>query len=151
VAPLSVEEFIRSYWTKAPFFSKGPPGRLNGFALAEDNVASVLDQAMSIDVWGSTLRIAEKANVALHLYEREGATLYIHLVRLQPREESRGFRAIPPNPYGVRGWLESLVKRFGAFLGLASVFAVTRNRGSGAHFDRNENFTIQLRGTKVWR
>lgn len=143
VEPLSREVFLRDYWTRQPLFVKGHADRLR--ALVEElgslELTALLGQSQRLQIWGENHMQGPMLPVsldrALDAYYNRGATLYFHLCPQAP----------------ARRWIAELEKDLGQpDLGAQfSLFAVRAGHGSDLHYDRNENFTIQLRGTKCWQ
>jgi 50S ribosomal protein L16 3-hydroxylase len=72
---------------------------------------------------------------ALEAYERRGATLYFQMKDSWP----------------LARWTSALAEELGEPpIGVTAFFAVRGGSGTRPHVDWNENFTIQLAGTKRW-
>jgi 50S ribosomal protein L16 3-hydroxylase len=143
VAPVSPENFLQNYWTRQSLFARGDPGRLRTLLddLGSLELTALLAQSHGLQIWCETSREAPvlppSFDRALDAYYNRGATLYFHL-----REHTR-----------ARRWVTALARELGQpDLGAQfSIFAVRAGHGSVLHYDRNENFTIQLKGTKCWK
>lgn len=105
-------------------------------------LTALLAQSDSLQIWSDDeprdpVSPAFARDRALDAYYNRGATLYFHLRERAP----------------ARRWITALAHELGQpDLGAQfSLFAVRAGHGSGLHYDRNENFTIQLKGTKGWR
>lgn len=142
VAPVSPEEFLTTYWTQQPLFTPGDPARLRTLLddLGSLELATLLAQSHGLQIWSDANpdapRLPPSFDRALDAYYNRGATLYFHLRERAP----------------ARRWIVALARELGQTeLGAQfSLFAVRAGHGSGLHYDRNENFTIQLKGTKRW-
>src|SRR5690606_25462292 len=150
VAPLGAEEFMASYWQRRPLHVAGTPARLNHVArmLFDLDLAQILAAA---DLHGTMVqptlerqraplakpgpRPAPEPAAFMALYER-GNQLYI------------AGSGIP----GVDEWIEQLSQDLGRLwsAGRGDIYATRTGGGADLHFDRNDNFTIQLRGRKLW-
>ena len=143
VAPISREDFLRDYWTRKPLFVKGYADRLRGLVeeLGSLQLTALLAQSQRLQIWNETHLegpvLPVSLDRALDAYYNRGATLYFHLCPQAP----------------ARRWIAELEKDLGQpDLGAHfSLFAVRAGHGTDLHYDRNENFTIQLRGTKCWQ
>jgi 50S ribosomal protein L16 3-hydroxylase len=142
VTPLEPQAFLADYWKKKPFFSEGTPERLERLFLdlGSPAPAALIWNSAQCHVWsppGSPLpRWPQSMDAALHAYEHRGATLYLHL----------------GTEHALCAWSRALAYALGEPpLYLTSLFLARGGSGSAPHYDRNENFTIQLRGTKRWR
>lgn len=173
------QTFLSSYWLEKPWFSEASRERrleLAMAALESTDLGFLLSRCanFSAAIPGSTgakepnpkaarrhtrLRPPPRGlsiESALEVYEHAGATIYAHIAA-HPASIPVPSLAFPRESLGNCGLprlLEStrqLAQDLGVPVVLASLFAVRGSRGSGPHFDPNENFTIQLRGSKRWR
>ncbi len=138
VAPLSAKTFLNDHWKQKPFYVKGSEARLTSliadFGILE--LRELVAQGSALQVWGKDVGVNPSIDEALQAYKEEGATLYFQ---------------VDPNSK-VRQWAVEIGKGLGETAANCQLgmFAVTANHGSIPHFDRNENFTVQLQGTKRW-
>ncbi len=147
VAPITPQAFRARYWQKRPLFVRGTPARLAHLGelfpgLDVDWILRHADLAKTVamsrpsehDRAPDTLRSEDPR--ALSFIAAQGGQLYISC------------SSIP----GVRAWIESLSRDLGrcSHSGQADVYATT---GGGLywHYDKSDNFTIQLSGSKEWR
>lgn len=143
VAPLTLAEFFRAHWGSTPLVTSSADEERLGPILAllpSWNVGDILATYPSnVTVWHETIdgeyrALLAKPSDAVGLYDA-GMTLYL--------------QAVPG--------LAALADGFAAKLGLprarvqCGLFASRKSRGVRCHFDRNENFTVQIRGEKTWR
>lgn len=141
VWPLEAEEFVERYWQQRHFASHGPPSRLEPIfrALGVRTIEPYLERRRGeVQVWyqtqeGEQETLGATPAEALGLY-RAGLTVYISQVaELGP-------------------WKAALGRQLGfEDVGGAALFGARRGAGTPWHFDRLENFTVQLRGEKTWR
>jgi hypothetical protein len=144
VAPVPPDVFLREYWRQQPLFVPGDAARLVRLAtdLGSGELGALLAQHRSIDIWreGAVARelpaTSKTIDMALECYHNAGATLYFHLRRDTP----------------AHAWAFRLAHEVGELPNLVtcSILAVRAGHGSKPHYDRNENFTIQLSGRKRW-
>jgi hypothetical protein len=150
VRPLSAAEFAAGVFGKQALLSRGPRSvcslvdaarklSLDAFA-AEFPQASVTRFSTDADGGELVEQISAREAAAASVQEST-ATLY--LVGLQ--------RSYP----GLSLWSEGIAMplELAHRNGLGEVSAVMSDAGSGfrAHFDKNENFVVQIRGCKRWR
>lgn len=142
VAPHSTDEFLEHFWQREVFFCPGSP-HLAQQLLAQLGAPSVPGLLWQSEHWAvlraqSSGHRSERASMAgaLQAYEKEGATLYCQMKTDWP----------------LAKWAAALGHALGEPpTGIAAVFAVRAGNGTSAHFDWNENFTVQLLGSKTWR
>lgn len=144
LAPTSGAQFLSDYWKRKPLFAPAAEERLAGVTqdLGSLQVETLLTQHQGLEIWREQPlkrplpETARSIDLALDAYYNQGATLYFHLRRDTPmfRAALRLAQQLGEPRTAVR----------------ASVFAVCAHHGSEPHYDRNENFTIQLRGRKKW-
>lgn len=170
------QTFLESFWLQRPWFSEASRERLElaeavlestdlGFLLSRCADFSVRVPRVSSGQpkrkaefqarrWPQPRKISIES--ALDAHEREGATIYGHLAG-HPAQIPVPSLAYPRESLGDCGLprlLESarqLARDLGVPVVLASFFAVRGAQGTAAHVDLNENFTIQLKGSKRWR
>lgn len=140
VAPITVNEFLKDYWKKKVFHCPGSPGRADGVlaALGSTNAESLIEQSQRyVTIAPNPLRASNpqpSLAEALHAYAN-GSTLYLRLKDDAP----------------ISKWTSALADELGEPpIGVTSVFAVRNRNGTRLHVDWNENFTIQVCGTKRW-
>jgi ribosomal protein L16 Arg81 hydroxylase len=140
LAPVGVERFFAEYWQQ----------RTLSLQLATDDFARLLREVGALD-------IARVAGLA-----QEGTRAWIandyvtHSVIPVDASNAASFFKIGATLYFVNVRLEGLIQPLAAFLGapaqkiIASLFLTPASGGAAPHFDKNENFTIQLTGAKRW-
>ena len=146
LAPLGAAEFIATYWGRRACSGRVPPATL-AWLLREmeggDVAKLVARQRPTVDVWMRTLDgqfrfvSVSSATDAMSFYDA-GMTLFLH----------NGAATA-----AISTWLQQLAKELGhpPVPPAASLFCARRSAGTQAHFDAQENITIQLRGRKRWR
>ncbi|APV48478.1 hypothetical protein BWI17_01515 [Betaproteobacteria bacterium GR16-43] len=141
-APIGRDAFLRDCWRKAVFHHPGTADRLGALleALGSVDQAALLARSPNFAVLGLEGDADADARLsvpqAIEAYENRGATLY--------------FRLGDDAPLGK--WTEELADSLGEPpIGVTSLFAVRGRHGTRLHLDWNENFTIQVLGTKRWR
>jgi 50S ribosomal protein L16 3-hydroxylase len=141
VWPLAPDDFLRRYWNQRHFASHGPATRAEPIfrALGVRSIEQYLERRRDdVQIWYQTqerdqVTLAATASEALSLY-RAGLTVYVNGV-----EE-------------LRPWKAALGRQLGfEDTGAAALFGARRGAGTPWHFDRLENFTVQLAGEKTWR
>jgi 50S ribosomal protein L16 3-hydroxylase len=133
-------DFLASYWPSRFYLTHGPEERLKGvFPCVVDDLLQL--QCSSLRALnplpsGVTEGFHANYNQALPLY-RSGMTLYFHDL------QSPAFQLLAS---AVDAWL-------GLCGGLTriSAFASSRGIGVATHYDLNDNFVVQVKGTKRWR
>jgi ribosomal protein L16 Arg81 hydroxylase len=141
LAPIGVERFFAEHWQT----------RMALLPLVADDLAFILQTIGSLDP-------ARLAGVA-----REGSQAWLanafvaHSVFPIDPSNAAQFHAIGATLYFVNVPLPALTDPLADFLGaprrkvLASLFYTPAGGGAVPHFDKNENFTIQLTGAKSWQ
>jgi ribosomal protein L16 Arg81 hydroxylase len=137
VAPLDAGDFMSSYWKRKPFLSTGSSSLLDSIrrALGGTDVAELLPSSGRLAIWPRD-RPGQKfgtPDVALHEYENNLATLYF-----------------PAPGATVARWSAGLAAQLGELIVFTDLFAVRSGGGTGPHYDRNQGFTVQLKGRKRW-
>jgi len=140
VAPLSADVFLKNYWRKHVFHCPGFPNRASRVldSLGATDHASLLEQSqhhITVAPYpGGASRSRPSLAETLRDYAN-GYTLYLRLKDDAP----------------ISWWTAALGEELGEPpIGVTSIFAVRNRNGTRLHVDWNENFTIQLRGTKRW-
>lgn len=143
--PFGIEHFLEIYWRKSAFYQSGTEESMGG--LLKDprdiDIEELLHQTPDdVSVWSVSASGALKSTMmepknALNAYSL-GATLNIDLCQKQP--QARHCVDAIGRPLGIPP---------GA--GFCNLICVKSPHITPAHFDPNENFTIQLRGSKTWR
>lgn len=141
LAPIGVERFFAEHWQ----------ARMALLPLAADDLAFIRKTIGPLD----PARFAAAA--------REGSQAWLandfvaHSVfPIDPRNAAQ-FQAIGATLYFVNLPLPALTDSLADFLGaprrkvIASLFFTPAGGGAVPHFDKNENFTIQLTGAKRWQ
>ncbi len=140
LAPLGVERFFAEYWQR----------RSLALQLEADDFARIAEEIGPLD-------IARFAGAA-----REGAQAWLandyvaHSVIPVDAANAEKFFAIGATLYFLNVPLDRLTDSLADFLGaprqkvIASLFLTPATGGASPHFDKNENFTIQLTGAKSW-
>lgn len=141
VAPVGVEYFLKRYWKKKPFYRRGTAARLPRVLRAPGTMSlrTLLTSSRRYAVLGKRLGGRSTAypsiQQAIKAYDEHGATLYFALEDESP----------------LSSWAAAIADELGELpIGVTSIFAVRNRNGTKPHFDWNENFTIQIRGTKRW-
>lgn len=140
---LGVEDagpFIRDLWPEAPFVNHGSPDRLGGFLF--DSVQEIFDLKCSLtraffrSREGKPTSMGINREQMLPLYNA-GATIYLHSV----------------NAERFKPWVHAIDAELGLAPGATRVsgFASRCGLGVPTHYDLNDNFVIQVKGTKRWR
>lgn len=140
LTPLTMPEFRTTYWTRQPFYSAANHERIASTAaiLGGLELESLLPQAIGdVRVWFENGGVPDYSmklppTTAAKLY-RAGLTLYFDL---QNRELASNFATKLDQP---------------DHRAIASVFASRAGKRTLAHIDGNDNFTLQLSGSKIWR
>ncbi len=141
--PLTLPEFLNRHWTQQPYRADSDSERLEftQALLPDVDLRTLLDYAVEpVSVWyrdGNTpeysLTLGRKE--AFHVY-RAGLTLYFQLnISLSAKVIAELSRELsrPPSLFRV------------------SIFATRKGSTTMPHVDGNENFTVQLQGTKHWK
>jgi len=154
VAPLAVDRFLEQYWKKqAVAFLGGGPSRVRGLVSAlhgldvQDLLADTpsesikawvkpLDEAAQVE----SLEVDEKQALAL---SRAGASLYFRA----PQEFTD---TLLPRLAKSLGMDFSIYYADGALRGETETFIARRSHRTDWHTDFQENFTIQLLGSRRW-
>jgi hypothetical protein len=139
-AAIGVERFFAKYWQRQVFFDRLDPASFAHFAQAVGTLDIGRCTGLArggVQAWIANEQIAHSVlpvdTAGASRAFRGGATLY--------------FIDVP---------LEGLKRDLGNFLGvrprdiIASLFLTPAGGGAAWHFDRNENFTVQLTGAKRW-
>jgi len=141
LAPIGAERFFAEHWQT----------RMALLPLAAEDLAFIRDTIGPLDP-------ARLAGLA-----REGSQAWLanafvaHSVFPINATNATQFQAIGATLYFVNVPLPALTDALADFLGaprrkvLASLFYTPAGGGAVPHFDKNENFTIQLTGAKRWR
>jgi 50S ribosomal protein L16 3-hydroxylase len=134
-----VDSFLRDHFPDRSFLSHGPLERLGvlqHLTLQElIGLPNVYTRAY-FTVDGKLEWTTPAPEQILDLYEA-GFTIYFHAV----------------SSPALNAWRDGIGAELGLVRGVArlSAFASRKSAGLHAHFDRNDNIVIQLRGTKRWR
>ena len=141
LSPIGAERFFAEHWQ----------ARMALMPLAEDDLAFIRNTVGSLD----PARLAGAA--------REGAQAWLandfvaHSIFPINSRNAVQFQDIGATLYFVNVPLPALTDSLADFLGaprrkvLASLFFTPPGGGAVPHFDKNENFTIQLTGAKRWQ
>ena len=141
LAPIGAERFFAEYWQT----------RMALLPLAADDLTFIRETIGPLD----PARLAGAA--------REGSQAWLanefvaHSVFPMDPTNAAQFQAIGATLYFVNVPLPALTNALADFLGaprqkvLASLFFTPAGGGAVPHFDKNENFTIQLTGAKRWQ
>ena len=141
--PLGLPEFLERHWTQQGYWADADSERLKFTQelLPDLDLPNLLDYATGpIKAWyiddnAPVYSLALGRKEAFHAY-RAGLTLYFHLdVSLSAKLTTQLSRELarPPQMFKV------------------SIFANRLGVRTLPHVDGNENFTVQLRGTKRWK
>lgn len=140
VAPVSRGRFLEEFWQRAVFHAPGAAHRLARIeaAIGNADLGSLLAASRDFAVVGGG--IDPRARGLTHAQAAraygEGATVYMRMAE----------------SFALCAWARELAHELGELPhAITSLFAVRGGHGTAAHLDWNENFTVQLRGAKVWR
>jgi len=140
LAPVGVERFFAEYWQQKTLCLE----------LGADDFGRLLREVGALD-------IARIAGLAQEGTQAWIANDYVaHSVIPVDATNAAGFFDIGATLYFLNVRLEGLTQPLAAFLGappqkiIASLFLTPASGGASPHFDKNENFTIQLTGAKRW-
>lgn len=151
VSPIDPARFVAEFWQKQPLYVAGSEGRLGPLArlFFEFDIEKILHAA---DL-GAT---AAQAPLRIQRVVKHGALpapapdvptlLMLHSLGSQLYMATSGLA-------GVKEWIENISMDLGRLWssGRGDVYATRAGGGLDVHFDKNDNFTIQLQGRKVWR
>jgi ribosomal protein L16 Arg81 hydroxylase len=140
LSALGVENFFADYWQRQSVATR----------LAEADLAQILEEIGALDIarFAGTARQGTRAWVANEYVA--------HSVIPVDDQNAKKLFDIGATIYFVDVPLERLTNGLADFLGaprqkiIASIFLTPFNGGASPHFDRNENFTVQLTGRKQW-
>ena len=144
IAPHSVPEFLRDYWPDKAFAAHGDPGRLPAFLRASE-----LDSVETLSrVYRGNLRFTSGRR-----YQKMLAIDQVHAASLYRMGLTVQFEDIAPCIAATSPDLRRLEGELGLTGGSAraSVFASPLSDGLSVHFDAQDLFSIQLKGTKRFR
>lgn len=137
---IGAEAFFSRYWQKQTL----------SVPMQKDSFETLLQEIGPLDI----PRCCELA--------REGARAWLandfvaHSVIAVDASNAERFFAVGATLYFLNVRMESVTDALADFLGaprrkiIASLFLTPSGGGAVAHFDKNENFTVQLTGTKEW-
>jgi hypothetical protein len=144
IAPRSAVEFLRDYWPDRPFASHGDPARLPRFLRAPE-----LDSVETLShVYRGNLRFTSGRR-----YQKMLAIDQVHAASLYRMGLTVQFEDIAPFVAATAPDLRLLEAELGVARGSAraSVFASPLADGLSPHFDAQDLFSIQLKGSKRFR
>src|SRR6202140_3775206 len=144
IAPHSVHEFLRDYWPDKAFAAHGDPARLPAFLRASE-----LDSVETLSrVYRGNLRFTSGRR-----YQKMLAIDQVHADSLYRMGLTVQFEDIAPFVAATAPDLRRLEAELGVAVGAAraSVFCSPLVDGLSAHFDAQDLFSIQLKGTKRFR
>lgn len=142
IAPVARSEFLASYWGRRPLVQRG----------ASSRVASIIERLPSLAV--NEILQSVKGSVRV-TYETQGGEYRAFLT--SPREAWNLYEAGMSIFIADVPSLAPIGDAFAKALGIprgamtCPLFASPAGSGARCHFDRNEVFTIQLKGAKTWR
>jgi ribosomal protein L16 Arg81 hydroxylase len=147
--PLAPDRFLLEYWQRKPLFIRGTAKRLECLRRLFGNfdLDWILRHANLEDTRVQVRRLAAGAKHVAPPSDLDAASLrFLHGLGAQL------YLACSSVP-GVDEWITALTRDLQKLspLGRGDVYATHAGGGTGFHFDRNDNFTIQLRGRKEWR
>ncbi len=141
LSPIGVEPFFREHWQ----------ARMALLALTQDDLAFILQTIGPLDP-------ARLAGVAREEAQAWLANEFVaHSVFPVDSANAMKFHRAGATLYFINVPLPALTDGVANFLGaprrqvIASLFYTPAGGGAVPHFDKNENFTIQLTGTKRWQ
>src|SRR5438132_2996640 len=143
-APHSAAEFLRDYWPDKPFAAHGDAARLPPFLRAPE-----LDSIDALSrVYRGTLRFTSGRR-----YQKMLAIDQVHAASLYRMGLTVQFEDIAPFVAATAPDLRLLEAELGVARGSAraSVFSSPLADGLSVHFDAQDLFSIQLKGTKRFR
>src|SRR5439155_1048309 len=143
-APHSAVEFLRDYWPDKAFAAHGDPARLPAFLRASE-----LDSVEALSrVYRGNLRFTSGRR-----YQKMLAIDQVHATSLYRMGLTVQFEDISPFVATTAPDLRRLEAELGVAGGAAraSVFASPFSDGLSVHFDAQDLFSIQLKGTKRFR
>ena len=143
-APHSAVEFLRDYWPDKAFAAHGDPARLPAFLRAPE-----LDSVEALSrVYRGNLRFTSGRR-----YQKMLAIDQVHATSLYRMGLTVQFEDISPFVATTAPDLRRLEAELGVAGGAAraSVFASPFSDGLSVHFDAQDLFSIQLKGTKRFR
>jgi 50S ribosomal protein L16 3-hydroxylase len=145
IAPMSTRDFLREVWGKQWLFVREPEGEAEALAarLTNSSIRELLRMSrgqvivMHATADGEYRGTKVAATEAFEFYE-SNLPLYFDLADSVPQ---------------VAAWVNALARdlQLPRANVRVSVFASPVGGKTECHFDSNENFTIQLRGSKRWR
>ena len=144
IAPHSAREFLRDHWPDKAFVAHGAPARLPAFLRAPE-----LDSVETLSrVYRGNLRFTSG-----HRYQKMLAIDQVHAASLYRMGLTVQFEDIAPCIAATAPDLRRLEGELGVASGAAraSVFASPLADGLSVHFDAQDLFSIQLKGTKRFR
>jgi hypothetical protein len=146
--PLRAQEFLNSVYQKRSLVVLGSGQRLAQLApsLLDLDLPALLEGASKITVWMKTLGgqmqyLSAPPDIALNCYAA-GHSLYFNPSMEIQKKYIKALCSDLRLDFGL-----SLDGGFGGDL---EIFAVVGSHDTPWHFDAQENFTIQLKGTKRW-
>ena len=143
-APRSAAEFLRDYWPDKSFVAHGDPARLPAFLRAPE-----LDSIDALSrVYRGNLRFTSGRR-----YQKMLAIDQVHAASLYRMGLTVQFEDIAPFVAATASDLRLLEAELGVARGSAraSVFSSPLADGLSVHFDAQDLFSIQLKGTKRFR
>jgi ribosomal protein L16 Arg81 hydroxylase len=143
-APHSAASFLRDYWPDKIFFAHGDPARLPAFLRAPE-----LESVESLSrVYRGNLRFTSGRR-----YQKMLAIDQVHAASLYRMGLTVQFEDIAPFVAATASDLRQLESELGVARGSmrASVFSSPQTDGLSVHFDAQDLFSIQLKGTKRFR
>jgi ribosomal protein L16 Arg81 hydroxylase len=144
IAPHSAREFLRDYWPDKPFAAHGEPVRLPAFLRAPE-----LESVETLSrVYRGNLRFTSGRR-----YQKMLAIDQVHAASLYRMGLTVQFEDISPCIAATSADLRRLEAELGVATGAAraSVFSSPLADGLSVHFDAQDLFSIQLKGTKRFR
>ena len=134
------KKFLETSWPDKMFTAKGPVERLAGLIDHDFDTLVKMKKhhtkAFFRTLDGASTSITVTPGQERQLYEA-GFTIYFHNITAPPLAQ----------------WVDALDEELGLVHGVTRVSAFASRRGAGLlpHYDMNDNFVCQARGTKRWR
>lgn len=144
VAPKSPALFLSKYWQRRPMIRRG----------SNSSLALLKEEIQDFDLRRILEAVPDTSEVELHAR---------HPLTMQPARDvgtlmalySSGCQLYIPGSHhaALRSWVRLLSQDLGRLTqlgGRVDIYASRPGGGLGLHYDKNDNFTIQLAGRKRW-
>jgi ribosomal protein L16 Arg81 hydroxylase len=157
IFPLTPDQFFKSHFQKQALVLRGTPTRLSDLKSRLKNLkmpALLRECEGNIHVWKKTKKGLQSyeadAHEALHDYE-DGASLYLSSSAKMRDEFCKQLQY--QMVFGFSGYFPGTTSGagIGDTQGEIEIFAGKKGHYTDWHTDFQENFTVQISGTKKWR